>query len=71
MAKRLYEVNANGNRRHSSSNAARVALVAAAWKEQGHDPKAWAVTRNDRDLVESREVKISTAKATAKALAAA
>lgn len=60
-----YEVNADGNRSFNGS-AREVSRVAVEWKKQGHNPKAFAVTSGE--MIETREVEITTVSETAKRL---
>lgn len=66
---RTYEVNADENRTFKSQNARDVAEVAVAWKKQGKNPQAYAVS-NDHGLRMAR-VPITTVKITARSLASA
>jgi hypothetical protein len=68
-ADRGYEVNADGRRHYRSRSAAAVGRMAAAWRKDGHSPRAYAVI--DDGAIRIVDVPVTTARETAAALAAA
>lgn len=67
-----YGVNANGNRSYTSKSAAKVADVAVAWADQGHEPQAYAILDGDNGVaVKTVRVPVTKVRATTKALLAA
>jgi plasmid stability protein len=64
--KKSYEVNADGDGRSFNGSAREVARVAVDWKKQGHSPKAFAIESGE--MIETREVEITTVNETAKRL---
>lgn len=59
----MYEVSANGNRTYRNGSAAKVAAVAAAWRRQGHEPRAYAILDGEAPYA-VRIVPVTTATAT-------
>jgi hypothetical protein len=68
----MYEINASNHRTYQTASATSAARVGAAWKRQGHTPKAFAIRDGDgATTVKIIEVPITTVASTARALAAA
>lgn len=67
-SKAMYEVN-TGGRSYNDTNASLVASVAATWSRLSFEPEAYAIVEVN-GLIECRQIPVTTAHQTAKALVA-